>query len=86
MKVTLGTDGLTKTWQNDFEEEVDCLHCDGKARIGFVAHEFEPDNEPHVCRLHKNHEDDSLWLHDSCAVAVYFCRKCLSTTSEYNQA
>jgi hypothetical protein len=26
-----------------------------------------------------------LWLHDCCAVAVYFCTRCLEATAEYTQ-
>ena len=28
----------------------------------------------------------NYWLHDCCAVAVYFCKNCLKTTTLNNQA
>lgn len=27
-----------------------------------------------------------LWLHDACAVAIYFCGECLTPSARYNQA
>ena len=30
-------------------------------------------------------DGEGYWLHDACAVAVYFCKKCLNTTALYNQ-
>ena len=30
--------------------------------------------------------EEGFWLHDCCAVAVYFCRACLNSTALYNQA
>lgn len=82
MKVTLGKEGLAETFQNPFPENTKCVHCDGESRIGFVAHEGNEDI--YLCDLHDNEGD--YWLHDACCVAVYFCRKCLETTSLYNQA
>ncbi|RLF67437.1 MAG: hypothetical protein DRN26_02415 [Thermoplasmata archaeon] len=86
MKVTIGEEGCQHTWQKYFPEETSCVHCDGKAHIGFVAHEGA--GEPsYVCNLHKNDPNgEGYWLHDACAVAVYFCRKCLKPTALYNQA
>jgi hypothetical protein len=72
--------------------------CDGKARIGFVAHEAMGNQDlaiiprnfnQYVCDLHDNKGGGvggEYWLHDCCAVAVYFCKKCLGTTALYNQA
>lgn len=88
MKVTLGKDGLTNTWQAEFPETTECCRCGGEARIGFVAHEGMDDDDkkvPHVCGLHTNEGKGGYWLHNSCAVAVYFCRECLETTALYNQ-
>lgn len=103
MEVTVGKEGLTKTWQAEFPETTKCVHegCGGEARIGFVAHEGldgilkPPDGEVHgkdlngqpfVCSLHENDpKGEGFWLHDCCAVAVYFCKKCLSPTALYNQ-
>jgi len=87
MKVTIGKKGLNKTWQQEHPEETKCVHCKGIARIGFVAHERIEEKLPleeYVCSLHTN-EPISMWLHDCCTVAVYFCKKCLKTTSLYNQ-
>ncbi len=91
MKVELGKTGLDKSWQAAFPEETKCSKCSGSARIGFVAHEIE-DEAPFVCDLHKNDpiskknpDAEGYWLHDCCAVAVYFCRKCLSATAISNQ-
>jgi hypothetical protein len=87
MKITLGKEGLKKTWQKEFPETTICCKCKGKARIGFVAHEgiSSDDRPPYVCNLHLNKGKGSFWLHDCCAVAIYFCKECLETTSLYNQ-
>ena len=91
MQVTLGEDGLTKTWQADFPKTTPCADCGGEARIGFVAHEgideevvYPRDFAQFVVDLHDN-GGDGCWPHDCVAVAVYFCRKCLETTALYNQ-
>jgi hypothetical protein len=89
-KVIIGTDGLNYTWQKPFEEEVECKYCGGTARIAFVVFESQQktfnDNENFVCNLHKNDpEGKGYWLHDCCAVAVYFCKQCLEPTAKYNQ-
>ena len=88
MEVTLGKEGLEKTWQAEFSETTDCVWCGGDSRIGFVAHEAmtKADKGPYVCGLHPNNGKGSFWLHDCCCVAVYFCRECLKTTALYNQA
>lgn len=148
MIVTIGKEGLTKTWQLEFQETTKCCQCGGVARIGFVAHEDISEevvdkkqlkvavldmlielnistNDLHtrvsadmvvldedsvaklsekVCqklidagvdrpevkprRVYEEHSNESkggLWLHGRCAVAVYFCRECLSPTALYNQ-
>ena len=44
------------------------------------------DNDgPFVCSLHLNEGKGGFWLHDCCAVAVYFCVDCLNPTALYNQ-
>ena len=91
MQITLGKKGLDKTWQETYEETISCYACGGKARIGFVAHEGFLDHPivsqgPFVCSLHKNKGKHSLWLHDCCTVAIYFCQYCLAVSAEYNQA
>jgi hypothetical protein len=94
MKFTLGEKGLDRSWQANFPKEVKCVHCKGTARIGFVAHEaLDPDDKPivpreepqFVCDLHKNAGKGKFWLHDCCAVAIYFCKTCLEPTAKYNQ-
>ena len=92
MKVTLGKDGLTKTWQDQFPETVQCCWCKGEARIGFVVHEGLDDDDrdgssmSRVYCLHENEGAGGFWPHDTVAVAGYFCKDCLETTSLYNQA
>jgi len=92
MKVTIGKEGLRKTWQTEFPETTICCRCGGEARIGFVAHEGIDDDErleydQYITSLHTNMggEGGDFWLHDCCAVATYFCKKCLEPTSLYNQ-
>ncbi|MCK5607071.1 hypothetical protein KAR91_34625 [Candidatus Pacearchaeota archaeon] len=90
MEVTIGSDGLTKTWQREFPEEVSCIHCKGISRVGFVASEalsgVLTTEEERVCSLHENKGKGGYWLHDCCAVAVYFCKECLQPTALSNQA
>lgn len=93
MTVTLGAAGLTNSWQRKFPTSTKCCQCGGKARIGFVASEGHTPGAPDfkdgaafVADLHPNLcEDGGFWLHDACAVAVYFCKKCLNPTALYNQ-
>ena len=100
MKVTIGKAGLTKTHQADFPETISRFHlvrgssnstdiCNGESRIAFVAHEGlrgDDREQPFICNLHENKYDEGeAWLHDCCAVAVYFCKKCLHPTALYNQ-
>jgi hypothetical protein len=92
MKVTIGKKGLKMSWQTPFPATTECCRCGGKARIGFVAHEGMEETEDcrghYVCNMYDNKGGDGgrFWLHDYCAVAVYFCSKCLETTALYNQA
>lgn len=85
MKVIIGKEGLTHTKQGEFPPETECCRCEGIARIGFVATEGVGEKK-YVSNLHPNKPPDNFWLHDACAVAVYFCGKCLETTALYNQA
>jgi len=87
MKVTLGEKGLTKTWQSDFPKWVECVHCKGESRIAFVAHEGLEENfhGAFICNLHPNGGKGDFWVHDCCAVAVYFCKDCLKATALMNQ-
>jgi len=88
MKVTMGEAGLDKSWQAPFPRTVKCCRCRGEARIGFVAHKGinidDMDFGKSLNRLHPNEEEGGRWPHDF--VAVCFCRKCLETTAQYNQA
>ena len=86
MEVTIGKEGLSKSWQAEFPKETECCHCKGIARIGFVAYEETDPKESVVCALHKNEGKGGYWLHDLCTVAVYFCKDCLKPTALYNQA
>ena len=87
MEVTLGKDGLNKSWQAEFPETVKC-RCKGVSRIAFVAHEgmSEGDEKAVVLRsLHSSKGKGDLWPHDCCAVAVYLCKDCLKPTALFNQ-
>ena len=84
MKVIFGKDGLTQSHQGDFPETTECQKCGGNSRIGFTYFE---DDEPYLCNMYDTTgKKGGLWLHDACAVAVYFCKDCLNVTSLYNQA
>ncbi len=88
MEVTLGKEGLCQSWQAEFPKITACCKCHGVSRIGFVAHEgmSGSDSEgPSVYNLHPNEGKGNYWLHDRCAVAVYFCKECLESTALYNQ-
>jgi len=86
METTLGKDGLKYSWQEKFKANIKCVHCGANSRIGFVAHEgIEKESKNYVCHLYNNGDGNKLWLHDCCAVAVYFCEKCLEPTADYNQ-
>ena len=88
MRVTFGKEALTKSWQAPFPKTTVCVHCQGEARIGFVAHEAMSAKDkkgPFLCDQYDNKGKGGYWLHDCCAVAVYFCKECLETTSRYNQ-
>ena len=58
MIVTLGKDGLNKSWQEPFPLTTQCCRCKGESRIAFVAHEgIDQNEENYVCRLHENNCD-----------------------------
>ncbi len=83
MHLIYGKKGCKYTWQDSFPEEVQCEKCSSeKARITFVYH--EQDEEFTLCKMRQ--EDDKLWLHDYCSVAVYFCPDCLEARVLWNQA
>jgi hypothetical protein len=86
-QIGVGPDARGMSWQKEFPETTPCCKegCDGEARLGFVAMERNNKGDL-VCDLYPNDPDGKgLWLHDLCAVAVYFCKKCLETTALYNQ-
>ena len=88
--VTIGEEGLTESFQVEFPKTTECVHCKKESRIGFVACEDHPKGDrkeiEFVCNLHQNDPNgEGYWLHDACAVAVYFCKGCLKTTALYNQ-
>ena len=84
MNVIIGKEGLKNSWQTEFPETTPCCRCNGEARIGFVCQEHQ--EKEYVSSLHPNDGKGGYWLHDACAVAVYFCKECLETTALYNQA
>lgn len=84
MKVVLGKKGVSNSYQKDFLEEISCVYCGGIARMAFTAKESK--EEKYICDLHPNDpEGIGYWVHDACAVAVYFCKQCLETTARMNQ-
>ncbi len=88
MEVTIGKEGLTKTWQAEFPETTKCNKCKKLARIGFVAHEGMSENDRkavHIC-LQRPIEESGLWPHDCTSFAIYICRKCMNGTVIWNQA
>jgi len=92
MKVTLGKEGLGKTWQAKFPETTSCCRCGGKARIGFVAHEgmeeegvYPRDFTQFVYDLHANKGKGGYWPHDCASFAIYICRECMNGTVIWNQ-
>jgi len=90
MDITFGEDGLDKSWQQKFPETVKCVHCEGEARIAFVAHEgidTKLPYEEYLSSMHKNDpKGEGYWLHDCAAFAIYLCQDCLEPTAKYNQA
>lgn len=89
--VTLGKLGLHKSWQGEFPDATECVHCGADSRIGFTAFESGDGSRngavEFVYDLHKNEPNgDGMWPHDRVAVAVYYCRKCLKATALHNQA
>jgi hypothetical protein len=85
--VIIGEEGLTTSHQAPFPESTKCVHCGGETRHGFTAIEgySGTPSKGHVCDLHENGGKGDYWLHDCCAVAVYFCKDCLNTSALYNQ-
>jgi len=97
-KTYLGKEGLDKTFQWEFPEEVSCVHCvdhpayiafvmmeEGGASVGRSEEQMKADPR-YVTDLRLSMGTKGLWPHDCCAIAVYLCPKCLKATAEFNQA
>ena len=83
----IGQSGLTETYQGEFPDTAKCSRCGGESRHGFtVKEEFTESAKEIIADLHPNEGKGGFWLHDCCAVAIYFCRECLQPTAIYNQA
>jgi len=87
MKVIIGEEGLGISWQGRFDPDISCPYCHGRADFAFVAYEGlrDADKGSFLCSLKKNEGKNGFWVHDCCAVAVYFCRGCLKAVAEMNQ-
>ena len=78
-----GEKGVEFSQQDNFPLTATCS-CGGQARIAFVAYE-ETGEESYVYELHKNNGKGDFWVHDTIAVAVYLCKKCLKPVVICNQ-
>ena len=88
MKVYLGKDGLSATWQEDFPKSIKCHKCKSNCRIMFVGIEDGKEKE-YVCNLYNNtgaRKNGKFWVHDAIACAVYLCEKCFEPNALINQA
>ena len=85
MEIHKGELGLGATWQQEFPKTTKCVYCGGEARVGFTAMERSETPGNYISDLYDN-KNHSMWLHDACAVSVYFCKECLQPTALYNQA
>jgi len=86
MKTVIGEEATKLTYQEEFPKTTPCVYCNStrEAEIVFATAE---DSNPFVCDLKENDpKGEGYWPHDSCAFAVYFCRKCFKTTALWNQA
>ena len=83
---SIGEDAMENSWQAPFPKKTKCEKCGGNARIAFGVQE-ESGEKKYVADLYSNEGGDGgkYWLHDACAVAVYFCEGCLEPTALYNQ-
>ncbi len=87
MQVIIGKKGLEATFQDNFPSDTQCIYCGGLSQHTFTAIENEESFTPKIKNLHIQYGiKGGLWLHDDCAVAVYFCRVCLKPTALFNQA
>lgn len=83
-KLFYGKEGQLRTWQAPFPETTKCVKCKRKAHIALTY--IEPSNsKTDICRQKPKLGGRKLWLHDCCAIAIYFCENCLNPTALYNQ-
>jgi hypothetical protein len=83
MQVYVGDNSIGITYQNTFETSIKC-DCGGSAHIACVV----DDDQGEISKLREvnGFNEEELWIHDSCAIAVYFCKRCMSCITLYNQA
>lgn len=89
MKVVLANDpeAIRCSFQEDFPEVTECVVCKGEARLAFVAHEMDSEDDgKYVCFIRDNGGKGDFWPHDSCSVAIYFCKECFKPCALFNQA
>jgi hypothetical protein len=89
VEVFYGSGAAEISFQSPFPTEVECVHCGCDARMAMVVAESGPPKQTeHLCRLYENdmRGEGGFWVHDCCAVAIYFCKKCAEVTALMNQA
>lgn len=88
MKITyvVGSNDDKGSFQGDWPEICDCIHCGKKATLVFATVEDSGLDE-YLCDLRKNDPNgDGFWFHDATSWAVYICRSCFKATADWNQA
>ena len=90
MIVTIGPEGRNKSWQGDFRETIPCSGCGKDALFAFAAHEGldakDKGDQLRVTDLHLSKgRGKGMWVHDLCAVAMYFCPECMDATAVLDQ-
>jgi hypothetical protein len=93
MKVTVGADGVTKSFQDEFPTDVKCPLCKkGNAVVAFVAHEGFDKRELASIVARKTTAvcftrpaGAKVWPHDVMACAVYICTDCGDASARWNQ-
>lgn len=91
VQIALDTDKTRNlSFQRPFPYVTKCCRCKGEAPLAFVVKEVyqrRRKGKKYVSDIFETTgKKGGFWLHDLCAVAVYFCRKCLEPTALYNQA
>jgi hypothetical protein len=76
-----------QSWQAEFPKVTECCKCKSPARLALTIKE-NPKEKEYISNLYPNliSKGGDAWLHDACAIAIYFCTKCLEPTALYNQA